>query len=141
MKKILVLLFVALFLACNSDSFNNHNPYIPNFPFQTQIDMALPAYSQLQFPSNAVYYNDGNSGVRGLIIFNTGSSYNAFDAACPNQDLGSCSTMSINGIYAHCNCDEADYSLFTGQTSSAGHPYPMKQYRVSRNGTLLTIYN
>jgi hypothetical protein len=49
--------------------------------------------------------------------------------------------MSINGIMAHCNCDDADYSLFTGQTDEPGHEYPMKPYRVSKNGSVLTIYN
>jgi hypothetical protein len=26
-------------------------------------------------------------GARGIIVFNTGSGYNAFDAACPNQAI------------------------------------------------------
>ncbi len=141
MKKILLLSFIALAFACSNDNFNNKNPYIPSYAFSTQIDMTLPSFSQLQFPSNAVYYNDGNTGVRGVIIFNTGSGYNAFDAACPNQELGSCSTMTISGINAHCNCDDADYSLFTGQTDAPGHDYPMKPYRVSVSGSVLTVYN
>lgn len=140
-KKTVILLLLVVAFSCNKDDFNNRNPYIPSYAFSTQIDMTLPSYSQLQFPSNGIYYNDGNSGVRGLIVFNTGSGYNAFDAACPNQELGSCSTMHINGIFAECNCDDADYSLFTGQTSSPGHEYPMKQYRISKNGNVLTIYN
>jgi nitrite reductase/ring-hydroxylating ferredoxin subunit len=139
--KLLSLVFIAIAFACDSDAFNNRNPYIPSYPFSTQIDMNLPEFSQLQFPSNAKYYNDGNTGVRGVIIFNTGSGYVAYDAACPNQELGSCSTMTINGIMAHCNCDDADYSLFTGQTDAPGHEYPMKPYRVSKNGSVLTIYN
>lgn len=140
-RKTLLLLLTTVFLACNNDNFNNRNPYIPSYAFSTQIDMTLPSFSQLQFPSNAKYYNDGVTGVRGVIIFNTGSGYNAFDAACPNQELGSCSTMVINGIFARCNCDDAEYSLFTGQTDEPGHEYPMKPYRVSRNGNILTIYN
>lgn len=142
MKKNLILLLFIVAFGCNKDDFNNRNPYIPSYGFSVQVDMTLPSFSQLQFPSNGIYYNNGiNSGVRGLLIFNTGSGYNAFDAACPNQELGSCSTMHINGIFAECNCDDAEYSLFTGQTSSPGHEYPMKQYRVSRSGNVLTIYN
>jgi len=140
-KKLVLLLFAALAFACSGDEFNNRNPYIPSYAFSTQIDMNLPAFSNLLYPSNAKYYNDGNTGVRGIIIFNTGSGYNAFDAACPNQDLGSCSTMTVNGIMAHCNCDDAEYSLFTGQTNEPNHQYPMKPYRVSVNGSVLTIYN
>ena len=140
MKKILMITLLAAFaFGCDSENFNNHNPYIPNYSFTVQLDMALPAYSQLQFPSNAIVFNGAGAGVRGIIVFNTGSGYNAFDRACPNQALADCSTMGINGIYAHCPCDDMDYSLFTGQASGA--QYPMKQYRVSKNGTVLTVYN
>jgi hypothetical protein len=41
--------------------------------------MNLPAYSNLQYASNAIYYP--GVGARGIIVFNTGSGYNAFDAA------------------------------------------------------------
>ena len=98
--------------------------------------MDLPSYSSLLYPSNAVFYY--GQGVRGIIIFNTGSGYNAFDGACPNQALGGCSTMKINGINAVCPCDSKQYSLFTGQ---GGLQYPLKQYRVEQNGNTLRIYN
>jgi nitrite reductase/ring-hydroxylating ferredoxin subunit len=136
-KKYLLLLSLAFMTACDSDNFNNRNPYIPNYNFSVEINMSLPQYSQLQFPSNAFYYP--NEGVRGIIIFNTGSGYNAFDAACPNQELQSCSTMDIDGIMAVCPCDEAQYNLFDGQ--SPGMEYPMKGYRVEVNGSVLRIYN
>jgi nitrite reductase/ring-hydroxylating ferredoxin subunit len=67
-----------------------------------------------------------NIGARGVIVFNTGSGYNAFDAACPNQAISTCSTMTINGINAVCGCDNATYNLFTRQSNLQ---YPMKQYR------------
>lgn len=138
-KTILLLLILPLLSGCENERFNNNNPYIPNFGFSVQFDMALPAYSQLQYPSNSYFYGGPDGGVRGLIIFNTGSGYHAYDAACPNQSLSSCSAMGINGIYAHCPCDDANYSLFTGEAS--GQEYPMKQYRVSQSGTVLTVYN
>lgn len=137
MKKQLLLLIFLPLISCESDSFNNKNPYIPNYGFSFTINMSLPSYSQLLYPSNAIYYP--SEGARGIIIFNTGSGYNAFDAACPNQDMTSCSTMTIEGINAICGCDDASYSLFTGQ--SPGMEYPMKQYRVQVSGTVLTIYN
>jgi hypothetical protein len=42
--------------------------------------MSLPQYSNLQYPSNHVV--DYSQGVRGIVIFNTGSGFNAFDLAC-----------------------------------------------------------
>lgn len=100
--------------------------------------MNLPSYASLQYASNAIYYP--NQGVRGVIIFNTGNGYTAFDAACPNQALSDCSTMTIKGINAVCACDNAEYGLFTGQ--SPNKEYPMKQYRVEvRGNNVLRVYN
>lgn len=138
MKKYFLLLMVfPMFFGCTPNTINNNNPYLPNYTFTIDINMNLPAYSSLLYVSNAIYYP--GQGVRGLIVFNSGSGYNAFDAACPNQALSSCSTMTIKGINSLCACDSAEYSLFTGQ--SAGKQYPLKQYRVEVNGNVLRVYN
>jgi nitrite reductase/ring-hydroxylating ferredoxin subunit len=131
----LFVLFLA-FISCSDNGPVNTNPFIPNYTFTVDINMNLPSYSKLLYPSNAVYY--AGKGVKGLIIFNTGSGYNAFDAACPNQTPSTCSPMTIDGIDAVCSCDNKTYSLFSGQGSLQ---YPMKQYRVEVNGNVLRIYN
>jgi nitrite reductase/ring-hydroxylating ferredoxin subunit len=134
----LLLIAFPLLFGCSTNSTNNNNPYLPSYPVNLDINMNLPQYSSLKFVSNAVYIS--GQGVRGIIVFNSGSGYNAFDAACPNQALSSCSTMTIKGgIMALCACDNAEYSLFTGQ--STGKQYPLKQYRVEVNGNLLHVYN
>lgn len=139
MKKYLILLvLLPLFFACSDSGFNNKNPYLPNYTFTIDINMNLPAYSNLQYASNAVYY--ASVGAKGIYIFNTGSGYNAFDAACPNQALSSCSTMTLKGINVVCPCDSTEYSLFTG-LSQTGLQYPLKQYRVEVNGNVLRVYN
>jgi nitrite reductase/ring-hydroxylating ferredoxin subunit len=135
-KSLLLLLLLPFFMGCSDNGFNNNNPFLPNFSFTADLNMNLPAYSNLKFPSNAVYYN--TVGVRGIFVFNTGSGYTAFDAACPNQALSSCSTMTLKGINVLCACDDAEYSLFTGQ---GGKQYPLKQYRVEVNGNVLRVYN
>lgn len=134
-----MLLILTVFLSgCESERFNNFNPNIPNFTFTIDINTNLPLYSSLQFPGNAVYISQGNAGVRGIIVFNTGSGYNAFDAACPNQALSSCSTMVVSGTNAICPCDEESYNLFTGLGNLE---YPMKRYRVEVNGNFIRVYN
>jgi len=135
-KSVWIFILFSAFISCSDNGPVNTNPFIPNYTFTVDINMNLPSYSKLLYPSNAVYY--AGKGVKGLIIFNTGSGYNAFDAACPNQSLSSCSTMTINGIDAVCPCDNKTYSLFSGQGSLQ---YPMKQYRVEVNGNVLRIYN
>lgn len=142
MKRFFSIIVLLLFcLSCEKDHNSvNNNPYIPNYSFEININMNFPQYSSLQFPSNAVYVNAAGVGVRGVIVFNTGSGYVAYDAACPNQPLTDCSTMSINGINAVCSCDNAEYSLFTGLAS--GKEYPMKMYRVQiLDATTIKVFN
>lgn len=141
MKKILFILFAIAFAAgCDNGTINNNNPNIPNYPVNLQINLNLPAYSNLQFPSNRIV--DFSQGARGIVVFNTGSGFVAYDLACPNTPFATCTspmTIPVGSINATCSCDNTVYSLFTGQ--SAGQPYPMKQYRVTQNGTNLVITN
>lgn len=143
MKRIFYLLVLFLVsLSCEKDKqTNNNNPYLPNYSFEVTLNMSFPQYASLAFPSNAVYVNSAGAGVRGLIVFNAGSeNYLAYDAACPNQALADCSTMTINSINAKCACDDAEYSLYTGL--SAGKQYPMKAYRVQViDATTIKVYN
>jgi nitrite reductase/ring-hydroxylating ferredoxin subunit len=135
-KSLLLLLLLPLLMGCSDNGFNNNNPFLPNYSFTVELNMNLPAYSNLKFISNAIYYS--SVGVRGIYVFNTGSGYTAFDAACPNQAISSCSTMTLKGINVLCPCDDTEYSLFTGQ---GGKQYPLKQYRVEVNGNILRVYN
>ena len=136
-----LILVIALFLlfSCDKNDTNNGNPYLPNTSFSIQINTNLPTYSNLQFPSNAVKINQANVGIRGIIVFNTGTGFRAFDGACPNQVVATCSTLTLSGINATCPCDSAVYSLFTAQ--SPGKQYPLKEYRTESNGTIITISN
>ena len=141
MKKIIVLLLMLPFaFGCDGGSINNRNPNIPNYTVYLHINMSLPGYSNLQFPSNHIVDYGVTSGARGIVVFNTGSGFVAFDLACPNQPFDTCtSPMTISGIEATCDCDDTVYNLFSGQ--SPGQPYPMKQYRVDINGNTLIVTN
>ena len=139
MKNILILLFLfPVIFACDSGTINYNNPNIPNYPVNLTVNLSLPQLSNLQFPGN--HGLDFSQGVRGIVIFNAGNNYVAFDLACPNQPFTSCTTaMTINGVEAFCDCDTTSYSLFSGQ--SAGQQYPMKPYRVEISGGNLLITN
>ncbi|NHM00646.1 Rieske (2Fe-2S) protein [Flavobacterium difficile] len=143
MKRFFYLLVViVLSFSCEKDTQrNNENPFLPNYSFEVNINMSFPQYATLAFPSTGVYVNTAGAGIRGIIVFNAGSgNYVAYDAACPNQALADCSTMTINGINAKCPCDNAEYSLFTGL--AAGKQYPLKAYRVQViDDTTLRIFN
>ncbi len=130
------MLLVFLF-GCDAGSYNNHNPYIPNYNFTVDVNLSLPAYNSLNYPGNGVYI--GGYGARGIIVFYTGATYLAYDAACPNQAISSCSTMQINGLNAVCPCDSAEYNLYTGLAS--GQSYSMKPYRVQTASGYIRVYN
>ncbi|MCP2026996.1 nitrite reductase/ring-hydroxylating ferredoxin subunit [Flavobacterium sp. HSC-32F16] len=137
MKKFwLIILFVSVLFSCSDSERSNKNPYIPSYSVNLSVDMNLPSYSNLKYVSNAVIVP--NNGAKGIIIFNAGSGYNAFDAACPNQEINSCVAMTIDGINAVCSCDKTSYSLFTGLGAKE---YPLKQYKVQVSGTVIHVYN
>lgn len=143
MKKLILLVLIAFpfFTGCSDDGFTNNNPYLPNYNFSIDINMELPLYSQLQFPSNPVLINQAGIGINGVIVMNTGNNYVAYEASCPNQELSPCSAMTINGIMAVCPCDEAEYGLLNGG-QSAGKKYTLKPYRVSVSGpNMIRVYN
>ena len=140
MKKIFLLVSLSVFIfGCSKDKFNNNNPYLPNYSFSIDINKTFPPYDQLNYSGQGVKANAANGPLRGVIIFNTGSGYTAFDGSCPNQNITSCSALTIVGGNAKCSCDNASYSLFTGQCP--GKEYPLKQYRVEVNGEILRVYN
>lgn len=139
-KKILfLLLFLPFLFSCDGGSINYDNPNLPKYPVNLELNMSLN--SNLQFPGN--YVVNYSQGIAGIVVFNTGTGFNAFDLACPNELFGSaCSSpMSIQGIEAKCNCNTAEnpYSLYSGQ--SPGQPYTMKPYRVTINGGYLIVTN
>ncbi|HEY1196868.1 hypothetical protein [Flavobacterium sp.] len=138
MKKIwFFIVFTAVLFSCSDNNRSNNNPYIPNYSINAYLDTNLPSYNNLLYVSNPVYVS--NYGAKGIIVMKTGpNTFTAFDAACPNQELTSCTAMTIDGIYAVCSCDKVKYNLFTGLGEKE---YPMKQYRVEFSGTVVHVYN
>ena len=140
-KYMLLLLCLPLFMGCSSDDYNYNNPYLPNYNFSAPIDLTLPLYNNLQFVGNPVFINTQGYGINGLIVMNTGSGFNAYEATCPNQEITSCSELDINGINAVCPCDDVEYSLFNG-LPNADVQYSLKPYRVEIiSSTYIRVYN
>ncbi|KAF2515845.1 hypothetical protein E0W68_12505 [Flavobacterium salilacus subsp. salilacus] len=139
-KYILVILLFPIFFGCSNDTVNNNNRYLPNYNFSIDINMDLPLYTNLQFTGNPVYIDQAGIGITGVFVMNTGSGYVAYEATCPNQEIASCSAMTLNGINAVCPCDDAEYSLFNGQ--SEGKEFPLKPYSIQIiSPTVIRVYN
>lgn len=138
-KYIVLLLFATLLSGCSKDDIISRNPYLPDYGFSLDLDLSLPLYSPLNYPSNPIYVYQAGTGINGIIVMNTGSGFSAWEASCPNQPLSECSTLEINGVNAVCPCDGVEYSLFTGL---GPQQYPLKPYRVEvLSPSVIRIYN
>lgn len=129
-------------MGCDKDDYRNNNRYLPNYNFSVDINMDLPLYNQLNFISSPVIIYQDGVGINGVIVMNTGGgTFKAFEASCPNQDLSSCSALTLKDIMAVCNCDQVEYSLFTGQ-ANAKVEFTLKEYRVQQiSANILRVSN
>lgn len=141
MKPYFYLILLLVLTSCDKNSIDENCNFLLNIGVSEQINLNLPKYSQLQFPSIPVYVeNVGNGGV---IVTNNGTGFVAFDAADPNHAPSACSVLSIDGIFGVCGCDdENEYNLFSGLPKDNGSlRCPLKAYRVEQNGNTLLIFN
>lgn len=140
MKKLFLLSVLSILCVnCSKDDWDNRNPYLPDLAVNIPINTNLPSYNKLQYPGNAVYI--GGYAINGVLVINTGTGIRAFEATCANHAVSTCSKLVLKGVEATCGCeDELVYNLFIGLANSKAE-YPLKEYRVSQNGNMLTVYN
>ena len=154
---IIIILFIGLW-GCEKEQ-QKRNPYLGEVHFTYTIDLNQPLYNSLKTPMNTVFVPYG--GIRGFFVIYNGSSYYAWEAACPNHSLDGCysrlygvktqtdednyeNTKLHNYIYVRCSCDKTTYLLGNGTPITIGDiakPYPLLNYRVSVSGSSLTISN
>lgn len=142
MKKLIFVLSLLLLMTCKKDDDNNLNNcnFLTDFGVNRTISLNLPQYSQLQFSTNSVYIpNEGNAGI---YVTNVGGNFRAYDAADPNHVPNTCSFLSLEGTIVTCGCqDENQYNLLTGFSQGTQLPCALQEYRVTANGSELTISN
>ena len=144
MKKRLYIIIIILsslnilFLSCKKPK-QERNPYLKDFSFNREINLDLPQYSPLKFANNSVLIKE--IGIKGVIVFNTGSQFLAWEASDPNHFPSSCSTMEPSQFTCSCPCEGNKYSLYDGQIINGNGSYTLKPYHVSVNGNILIIYN
>ena len=139
MKNFLFYLFIAgLLTRCSGDSVRNNNPYIPSYNFSYVINLNLN--TPLTIPVNPVIVTEP-TGISMIVMKITDTDYRAWNANCPNQAISSCSRLIIkeDKINAKCNCENYEYSLFTGVGSAK---YTMIPYQVEVLGSdSIRIFN
>ncbi len=124
--------------ACDKNK-PDQNPYLENIGFSREINLDLPEYSSLKFANNSIIVH--NVGIKGVIVFNTGNSFLAWEASDPNHYPSDCSTMTPNQFTCECSCEGNKYSLYDGQKISGDGNYSLKPYHIYQNGNILTISN
>ena len=146
MKKALLFIFtVLLMVSCNKEDVSQNgcvSNLLPNYGFDTgsEINLNLPFYSGLQFAGNSLYIS--GYGVKGIYLYNTGSSIVAFEASDPAHEPNSCSGMTISGIELTCECGDGNsYELLTGQQTQGGTGNCLRAYRAEKNGSIVQVYN
>lgn len=140
------VLFLALLLAACAETQLVQNPYLINASFDVQIDTRLPLYSEVQQIGVPITLPQSLGGIKGIHLVQVGiDSFRAFEVACPNHTLETCSATQAKGTSATCGCSDGfSYSLFTGQLlNRQGESvlFDLKEYAVRAEGPILYIYN
>ena len=139
LKKI-ALIFILLFTFSCSDSNDNPNTILPNFPVNETIFLNNPEFINLQIVGGWAY---AQGGISGLLIYHYSiNGYIAFDRAAPHLTPQNCSRMTVeNSIKMFCSCDDSEFNILNGAPLTDGVNYPAKEYRVTVSGNTLHITN
>lgn len=140
----LICCFVLVTSCQKNDDGDNNNNFIPDINFDTfdSINTALPQYNDLQFPGGSIVIN--GFGYNGIVIYNTGNTYYAFEITDPNHVPSGCSILNVEGTIATCNCEDGNsYSIAGGGVPFDGTTgqYSLKPYFVETNGNVIRVYS
>ena len=135
MKKILLLISIISLLSCESnDNYSRCDILNP-----VTINLANPQFINLQVPAGWAY---ASGGPKGLIIYNTGSSFKAFSRECPQ--LSTCTKLLVveNDIKMVCPCDDATFSILDGSPQTSGVTDAVCEFKVTQvSSTVLSVGN
>lgn len=144
---VLVCLFAGLH-SCKDEG-NNQINNIPDVPVNLTINLDLPSYYHLQTPGSYALLEGGFRGV--FLVHHFDGNYYALERTCSFQSDLACAVIHIDttNIQLRCGsyttpgfetCCTSQFS-FDGFVIQAPATLPLKRYRVSTSGNLVTIRN
>lgn len=138
MRKILLLSLFTLFYSCSNNPVEN--ACFANIIVDETINLNLPEFIDLQVPGGWAY---ANGGVKGIIVYNQGTQFKAFDRLCPEQNpSSSCSQMIVDdNLRMVCPCDDSEFNILNGAPLTEGIGCFANEYLVQKNGSTLIIRN
>lgn len=140
----ILLIFSLLSLVISCESRAETVSCFPSQIINVQLNLNLPAYSNLRTMGGWIYINEQQSGTRGLIVVNTGTGFKIYDRNAPHLCPDTNTTLKVdeNSIKIICPKDGAEWILQDG-TPIKGSGLPPKSYDYSYNaatGNLLIYY-
>lgn len=130
---LLLALVLVIAPACEDD-FESSIPYV-----EVYFSINLVNHNELYTVGYPAYFGGGYGGI---IIINNGSSYYAYDGACPYDIDSDCRIEEDYEPIGTCPCCGTKYNLIDGAyTLSGPSGEPLKQYRVTQSGSTLIITN
>jgi len=140
MKLLLYLLLFIPLLGCENQA---PNDILPDTQVNVTIDLNLPSYQNLLIHGGWAFTPTTGYGIKGILIYNQGGNYIAYERACPHLEIATCSAMTFDGLYLKCTCDNSLFNIFTGGNSeTAGITYSAREYHVQAlSASMLRITN
>lgn len=123
MKKLFVLVLLTTLYSCSGDVVQNN--CLPFFSLNESINLALPAYIDLQVPSG---YTSTTISGRTVLIIKRSSSFKAFDLQCPERDCSK--PMTFDGLTMNCSCSGHEYNSLNGSPNNNESSCFAKEYLV-----------
>ena len=140
-KVILIFLFSS-FIFSNFACDDKLDEIIPDVLVDIEFNLNLPQYNDLNFVMGAVKIDGCGYKKNGVIVFRLNESeILAFDATCPNHiDINASVNLDSNssGTATCPHCGKV-YSLVRYGYPDEG--YPLKWYKVIKNGDYVRVYN
>lgn len=131
----LVLGLVFLFSGCTKE-----DTRLPNVLVDFRVFMNDPNYFALNGPGGFAFVD--NQGVAGIVIYNTGFGFRAFDRCSTVNPEERCAVeLDETGLSLKDPCSGAIFDLATGIPTKAPAEQALKQYYVSAMGNVLRITN
>lgn len=141
--KVLFIFLLTITAFVSSCGKNRNNP-VPNIPFDYNINLTLPSYSDLMGVGGWCYVYGGS---KGIIVYRRGvDDFVAFDRHSPADENGDCATplypdVDNNYLQLLDDCNDAIFSLYDGSPIQNSE-YGLRQYQTAWNGNeSLRIYN
>lgn len=129
------LLLIVGLPACEPDYYEEP---IPVVPVDFTINLSDPSFFNLHSQG----YVSLNEGIRGIILYKSGSVYRAFERNCTFQPNSACATVTVHpsGQYMHDSCCGSTFDF--GGNPIGGPAYrPLYQYQTQISGSFLRIFN